>query len=160
MRCAEVLPVSRSRRAPDILKSPVCRVPILAVQRPQPSLHRMGEGIEKQRGWKMRTAVPGKTGLSCSLGYRSWGIAYWSYECGQVLSMTHAISAYQCPGFLQAACDCFRRYPPRWRPRRFLAKMLKDANSSILRLRVRVKQHPGSGALRMFETWLRLACPR
>lgn len=54
----EVLPIPRSRRAPDVLKSPIC--------------------IEKQRGWKMR----------------SWGMAYWSYECGQ------------------AACDCFRRYPP------------------------------------------------
>ena len=34
--------------------------------------------VEKQRGWKMR----------------SWGIAYWSYECGE------------------AACECFRQYPP------------------------------------------------
>eukprot|EP00913_Durusdinium_trenchii_P000347 g318.t1 len=34
--------------------------------------------VEKQRGWKMR----------------SWGMAFWSYECGE------------------AACDCFRQYPP------------------------------------------------
>lgn len=34
--------------------------------------------VEKQRGWKMR----------------SWGMAFWSYECGE------------------AACECFRQYPP------------------------------------------------
>ena len=34
--------------------------------------------VQKQRGWKMR----------------SWGMAFWSYECGETV------------------CDCFRHYPP------------------------------------------------
>ena len=30
------------------------------------------------------------------MGARSWGLAFWSYECGE------------------AACNCFREYPPSW----------------------------------------------
>ncbi|CAK8994950.1 unnamed protein product [Durusdinium trenchii] len=60
----------------------LCQLPVAEVL-PVPRVRRADDlkapiCVEKQRGWKMR----------------SWGMAFWSYECGE------------------AACDCFRQYPP------------------------------------------------
>ncbi len=48
---------------------------------------------------------------------RSWGIAYWSYECGEVGQLLNTqlffVSSLSDD---QAACECFRQYPPSWSP--------------------------------------------